>query len=89
MSALKPGTVNDLAGSMAAAMETAFINEWSNAMGEEAGDAPPMNNQTHLLFVAIAQGVVNYLHDNPDAFKIIIKKDSIDYSGSLTSIEKV
>ncbi|ULQ53239.1 hypothetical protein [Flavihumibacter fluvii] len=65
---LKPGTISDFDSSMAKSMEEAFLAEWKNAMGD--ADAPEPNNQMRLLFVAIAQGLVKHLHENPDAFRI-------------------
>jgi hypothetical protein len=48
-------------GSMAQAMENAFIKEWPVIMGT---DAPPINDHMRLLVVAIAQGVLRHLKDN-------------------------
>ena len=57
--ALKPGTKNDLVNSMAAAMETAFDAEWVNFK-----NSPPPGagrEDLRLMFIAIAQGVVEHL----------------------------
>jgi len=65
--ALKPGTIADFTGSMAEAMDEAFQSEWSivkdtplSAAGEE---------DRKILFVAIAQGVLNYLEENSMSIK--------------------
>ena len=82
---LKAGSINDFVSSMASAMENAFTTEWGNAM---TGDAPPANNQSRLLFVAIAQGIVNYLNANPDAFKVIVSDGINIFTGDVYSIDK-
>lgn len=56
-------------GSMAQAMEKAFIQEWQVIMGT---DAPEMNNHVRLLFIAIAQGVIRHLYDNQDAITVTV-----------------
>jgi len=79
------GSIN--AESMAQAMETAFINEWPIAM--DGQPAPEMNSQMHLMFLAIAQGVVNHLKANPDAFKVTVSSSGTgsNYTGNVTAIE--
>lgn len=70
---LKPGTISphDLSRSMAAAMDYAFRNQWSRFMG---GRPIPFGNSfLELLFVAVAQGVVRHMVENPDAFKVMIE----------------
>ena len=75
--ALKSGSINlandptrasEWAASMAKAIEDAFISEWPIAM--DGADAPEMNNQARLLFVAIAKGVVKHLTQNGSAFVV-------------------
>ena len=83
---LKAGSKTDYAASMASAMEDAFMNEWHNFMN--GADAPAMNDQMRLMFVAIAQGVVNHLKANHDAFKVTTTQTSSGiYKGTVTSIE--
>ncbi|NCA84369.1 MAG: hypothetical protein EOM83_02215 [Clostridia bacterium] len=83
---LKAGSKIDYAESMAAAMEQAFMNEWSNFM--IGADAPAMNDQMRLMFVAIAQGVVNHLKANHDAFKVSATQTSPGiYTGTVSAIE--
>ncbi len=85
--ALKAGTVGDFDGSLAQAIEAAMQAAWPSVMG--AGKAFQSNPQLKLLCVAVAQGVVRYLRDNPDAFKVTVSDASGlgDESGQLTSIE--
>ncbi len=83
---LKAGSKTDYAESMALAMEQAFMNEWSNFM--KGADAPAMNDQMRLMFVAIAQGVVNHLKANHDAFKVTATQTSSGiYTGTVSTIE--
>lgn len=67
---LKPGTIspNDLSRSMAQAMEDALRHHWPLVMGDRP--IPFDNRFLQLLFVAIAQGVVRHLEENPEAFKV-------------------
>lgn len=70
--ALKPGSINDFANSMAQAMDQAFHNQWQTAKGEPLPGAGEQDRQ--LLFAAIAQGLVQHLkqHAN-DAFQIEVQ----------------
>lgn len=67
--ALKAGTIADFTNSMAKAIEDAFIAAWPDAMGTGT-TAPTPNAQMQLLYVAIAQGVINHLAAHPEAFVI-------------------
>ena len=66
---LNPGKFNtgSYNGSMAEAIEKAFIEIWPSIMNSPA---PPVSNEMKLLFIAVAQGVVKHLQDNADAFNI-------------------
>lgn len=71
MADLKAGELDDFANSMARAMETAL----NNVLVAEGKPALPTDNSAETrdrrtLFVAIAQGVVNHLVANPDAFVV-------------------
>ena len=73
---LKPGSAYSSTGnedaafrdSMAEAIEDAFQSEWLGAKEEVFGD--PGLEDRKILFSAIAQGLVNHLRDNLDAFII-------------------
>jgi hypothetical protein len=83
---LKAGSKTDYTASMASAMEAAFMNEWSNFM--QGADAPAMNDQMRLMFVAIAQGVVNHLKANHDAFEVTATQTSPGiYKGTVSNIK--
>jgi hypothetical protein len=56
------------AGSMAKAIEDAFLEEWPFAMADQP--KPELNDQMRLLFVAIAKGVVRHLAANGAAFHV-------------------
>lgn len=59
MSALKAGRHEDIAASMAAAIESAMDDEWQHAYGEAL---PELGRDDRLiLFKAIARGVLGYL----------------------------
>ncbi len=85
-SKLKAGSKTDYAQSMASAMEKSFMIEWSNYM--DGAEAPEMSDQMRLMFVAIAQGVVNHLKANHEAFKVTSTQTSSGiYKGKVTDIE--
>ena len=68
--ALQAGTHAHYTNSMAEAMENAFLNEWPNIMGGQPKPQP--NDQMRLLFMAIAQGVVQHLTQHPEAFTAVV-----------------
>ena len=83
---LKAGSKTDYTASMALAMEEAFMNEWSDFM--KGADAPAMNDQMRLMFVAIAKGVISHLKTNHDAFKVTATQTSPGiYTGTVSTIE--
>ncbi len=67
---LKAGTTNDFSDSMAAAIEAALKTEWPNVMG--AGSTVDSNPQLRLLCIAVAQGVLRHLKDNPADIKVLV-----------------
>lgn len=82
---LKAGSKNrndDFINSMAEAMEKAFEAEWPHIMGSEA--LPPSNEQMQLLFIAIAQGIVRHLVENPGSFNV--QTDSTSHAGKVSNI---
>jgi hypothetical protein len=81
---LTAGTIGSFTGSMAEAIENAFNKAWPDAMG---GQPPPQtNNQARLLYVAIAQGVCQYLAEHPEAFVLSTTFDGTNYQTQVTSI---
>lgn len=89
---LKAGTTmndsgsSELDNSMAKAIEDAFLKEWPKIMGD-GSSAPESNDQMRLLFIAIAQGVIRHLHDNPDAFQVSFTFAGIPVSGQVSQIQ--
>jgi hypothetical protein len=77
--------VDGYSGSMASAIEKAFLDGWTESMGGQP--KPESNDQMRLLFIAIAQGVVKHLKENPTAFKVTFNDGTHNYVGSVTSIE--
>jgi hypothetical protein len=79
---LHPGKFNDISAStMAGAIEAAFKNQWplfnpDLPLPDEEQIAP-----MQLLFVAVAQGVVQHLRDNPDAFQPAVTSTTHSHSG--------
>ena len=71
MPSIKAGTVADFADSLAAAMENALRQEYEAVKEVPMPEAPDQDR--HMLFVAIAQGVVRYLKDNTDAFTVEVQ----------------
>jgi hypothetical protein len=63
-----PAGTDGYTGSMAEAMELAFLEEWPNVMGN--ADLPAPNDQMKLMFIAIAKGVIRHINDNKASFKI-------------------
>ncbi|MBS1222538.1 MAG: hypothetical protein H6R23_2158 [Proteobacteria bacterium] len=83
--ALKPGTLEDIAGSMAAAMEQVFREELPVVVpGADPGRGEA---ERRLLFVAVAQGVVRHLAANPDAFKVQVSLTN--GAGQVTQIQSM
>ena len=83
---LKAGSIGDAAGSMVHEMEEAFKKEWPKVM--KGQPVPEPNDQMRLMFAAIAQGVVNYLSQNHDAFKVTVSDGTFTFHGSVTKIDK-
>jgi len=86
--ALKAGTIDDPSNSnsMAQAMEDAFVAQWPFVMGDR--DLPADRQQMRLMFVAVAQGVVEHLKSNPDAFKVEVRlTGGGTATGEVTEIE--
>ena len=69
--ALLAGTKGTYTNSMADAIEKAFLAEWPKVMIDQP--VPDSNDQMRLLFMAIAQGVVQHLVDHPEAFTITVR----------------
>jgi hypothetical protein len=61
--ALKAGTVNDFANSLASYIDKAMQNEWQAVKGE-ALPAGQGEDDRKILFAAIAQGVLKFLADH-------------------------
>lgn len=76
-------------GSMAAAMEQAFKEEWPTVMGD--ADLPASSEQLNLMFRAISQGVIRHLVQNSASMKVTVTVNigNSDYTGTgtVTDIE--
>ena len=73
---LKSGKT-DFTGSMAEAMQTAFNKEIAIRQ-------PRADEQMKFLFIAVAEGVINHLAANPNAFNLIVSS-SFDDDVSITA----
>ena len=77
---LKPGSSdseNAFSGSLAESIENAFKMEWLMAKGEPLPEAGA--DDRRLLFAALAQGILNYLKNNDDDFKLLGAETSVIY----------
>jgi hypothetical protein len=83
---LEAGTIVNFSGSMAEEMANAFLAEWDAAMGPNPPPKPDMNNQMRLMFVAIAQGVVKHLKENPNAFGVTVTDGINTFTGTVTGV---
>jgi hypothetical protein len=59
--ALKPGSFDDLDASLAGAIDDAMQQQWQAAKGEALPGGPGEQDR-HILFAAIARGVLHFLH---------------------------
>lgn len=60
-SALKAGSFDDLADSMAGAIDAAMQEEWHAAKGQPLPEGLGREDR-RILFAAVAKGVLRYLH---------------------------
>jgi hypothetical protein len=75
MGQLKPGSIDDMANSMADRIDKAMQAEWPAAFpGQTLPDQGKRDRQ--VMFVAIAKGVLGYLHDNLAALETDVVKDT-------------
>lgn len=85
---IAPGAVS-YSGSMAAAMEKAFMEEWPTVMKD--ADLPASSEQLNLMFRAISQGVIRHLKQNSTSMKVTVTVQigSTNYTGTgtVTDIE--
>jgi hypothetical protein len=73
--AIKAGTVDDFAHSMAEAMEKALAQEYARLKGEGLPEVGEQDRR--MLFAAIAQGVVRHLKDNLAAFSLSVETTQV------------
>jgi hypothetical protein len=88
---LKAGTLDDFGGSLAELIEQRLdaMLQTDGLPGLPSGPADQVRDRRRL-FVAIAQGVVQHLKDNPNAFKLSFTVPGVGtVSGDLTEIDTV
>jgi hypothetical protein len=75
MDPLKPGSVHDMANSMAQMISDFMESEWQVA---HPGDKLPSQGKLdrQVLFVAVAKGVLGYLHDNLNSLETTVVQDT-------------
>ena len=84
--ALNAGDINNISASMAGIMEDVFSTNLPIVV--PGADASRGREERELLFVAVAQGVVQHLVANPDAFKVRVSVPSIgDADGEVIEIQ--
>ena len=78
MGQLKAGSINDMANSMADRIDKAMQAAWPTAFpGQSLPEQGRRDRQ--VLFVAIANGVLGYLHDHLGALETnVVKDDAIN-----------
>jgi len=77
MGQLKAGSIDDMANSMAEAIDNAMKTAWPAAFpGQSLPEQGKRDRQ--VLFVAIANGVLGYLHAHLGALETNVVKDTID-----------
>jgi hypothetical protein len=74
---LKAGTFEDLADSLAGAIEAAMKAQWQAAKQQPLPEGPG-DLDRHILFAAIAQGVLGYLHAHQADLLTTVAKDTAD-----------
>lgn len=79
---IKAGTVSDFSNSMAAAMEQAMSEEYIR-LKDEPFPSDLGQEDRHMLFTAIAQGVVKHLTENLDAFVISTSSQQVGISSGV------
>jgi hypothetical protein len=65
---MPPEFRNSMAAAIEAALNHVLANEGRDPLNVH--DNSPETRERRLLFCAIAQGVVTYLHENADAFRV-------------------
>jgi hypothetical protein len=79
---LHPGKHGDTAGTtMAGAIEAAFLDQWHLFNPDLPLPSEEQLTPLRLFFVAVAQGVVQHLRDNPGAFKVSVTDTTHSHSG--------
>jgi len=82
---LNPSMLQELekSESLAQAIEIAFEQQWPAVMGDL--NFPEDRRQLRLLFVAVAQGIIIHLRNNPTAFAVRVELPDLD--GSVSKID--
>jgi hypothetical protein len=85
MSSLKGGTSADFSNSMAEAIEQAMDKEWQAVYGVAL---PSLGSDYRkILWVAIANGILNYLKTNQDDILTSITLDSFGAASTVTALD--
>jgi len=78
---LKPGTFSDTVDTMAQAMEEAFLNQWPLFNPNLPEPDEKQLNALRLFFVAVSQGMVQHLRENPAAFEVTVDNGAHSHTG--------
>ena len=82
---LKAGTISNYSNSLADAMEDAFLEAWPTIMDSKK---PKVNDHLKLMFIAVSQGVIKHLKENPGSFKVeIYNVGGSNYDGKIDEIQ--
>jgi hypothetical protein len=83
---LFPGTHSEVSSTMATAMESAFLREWTNFNGDLPVPTGADLDSIRLFFVAVSQGIVRHLKDNPEAFQVEVTSGTGTLQGAVSDI---
>jgi hypothetical protein len=84
--AIKPGTLADFGGSMAAAMESELNLMLADAGLPELPNAEPERSDHRRLFVAIARGVVKHLLAQQTSMTVPYQDDGTNRTTSVALV---
>jgi hypothetical protein len=79
----------DTTDNMAREIENAYADVRKNEGGYSDPPFTADNSKDlRMLFIAVARGVITYLHDHPEAFQVNVRNAAISIDGFATEIDK-
>jgi hypothetical protein len=84
---LRPGSSSDTDdAAMAKQIETAFLNQWSSFNPNLPQPSGEQLNALRLFFVAVSQGVVQHLRENPGSFEVEVTNGAATLAGKVVRV---